>query len=64
MSQYLTSTIVFAYHATVNSEIFTRVLFLRNFAYAKFREIKSSRNAEIILLFTDICKSCSSHKFL
>ena len=25
---------------TVNSEIFVRVLFLRNFAYAKFRESK------------------------
>ena len=26
---------------TVNSEIFTRTLFLRNFAYAKFRENKN-----------------------
>ena len=26
---------------TVNSEIFARVLFSRNFAYAKFREIKT-----------------------
>ena len=39
---------------SVNPEIFARVLFLRNFAYAKFREIKSSRNEEIILSFTDI----------
>ena len=27
-------------------------------------KIKSSQNAEITLLFTDICKSCSSRKFL
>ena len=27
--------------ATVNSEIFARVLFFRNFAYAKFREKKT-----------------------
>ena len=26
---------------TVNSEIFTRILFSRNFAYAKFRENKA-----------------------
>ena len=29
-------------HDTVNSEIFARVLFSRNFTYTKFREIKSS----------------------
>ena len=29
-----------AVHDTVNSEIFTRVLFSRNFEYAKFRENK------------------------
>ena len=29
---------------TVISEIFARVLFSRNFAYAKFRENKTSRN--------------------
>ena len=34
------------------------------FAYAKFRENKSSLNAEITLSFTDICKSCPSRKFL
>ena len=28
------------YTVTVNSEIFVRVLYLRNFAYAKFRENK------------------------
>ena len=37
---------------TVNSEIFARVLFSRNFA--SFVKIKSSRNAKIILLFTNI----------
>ena len=46
---------------TVNSEIFARILFSRNFAYAEFRENKrSSRNGEIILSFTDIGKSCPS----
>ena len=30
--------------STVNSKIFARVLFLRNFAYANFMKIKSSRN--------------------
>ena len=49
---------------TVNSEIFARVLFSRNFAYAKFRENKTSRNAEITLSFADICKSCPSREFL
>ena len=34
---------------TVNSEMFASVLFSRNFAYAKFREKKSSRNDEITL---------------
>ena len=29
-----------------------------------FMKIKSSRNAEIALLFTDICKSCPSREFL
>ena len=40
-----------------------RVLFLRNFAYAKFREKKSLRNGEIILLFTDIGKSNPGREF-
>ena len=40
---------------TVNSEIFARVSFSRNFAY---REIKSSLHGEITLSFTDIGKSC------
>ena len=45
---------------TVNSQIFARVLFSRNFAYAKFRKKKSSRNGEITLSFTDIGKPCPS----
>ena len=49
---------------TVNSKIFARVLLSRNFAYAKFRENKSSRNAEITLSFTDIDKSCPCREFL
>ena len=49
---------------TVNLDIFTRVLFSRNFAYAKFRENKSSRNAEITLSSTDIGKSCPCREFL
>ena len=48
---------------TVDSQIFARVLFSRNFAYAKFREMKSSRNGEIIMLFTYIGKSCHSRDF-
>ena len=47
---------------TVNSELFERVLFSRNFAY--FVKIKPSRNGEISLLFTDIGKSCPSREFL
>ena len=48
---------------TVNSGIFARVIFSLNFAYAKFREKKSSRNSQITLSFTDIGKSCLSHEF-
>ena len=36
----------------------------RNFTYAKFREIKSSRNGEITLSFTYEGKSCHSREFL
>ena len=43
---------------TVNSEFFTRSLFLRNFAYAKFCENKTLRNGKITLSFIDIGKSC------
>ena len=42
--------------ATVNSEIFARVIFSRNFAYAEFREYKPFRNIKMTLSFTDICK--------
>ena len=49
-------------HTTVDSEIFARVLFSRNFA-AKFREIKFSQNGEIILSFTDTGKSCLCRDF-
>ena len=48
---------------TVNPEIFARVLFSRNFAYAKFRENKPSRNDEITLSLIDIGKSCLSREF-
>ena len=44
--------------------MFVKVLFSRNFAYAKFRENKPSRNGDITLSFTDICKSCPCHKIL
>ena len=43
---------------TVNSEIFARDLFSRNFADAKFRENKPSRNGDIILSVNDVGKSC------
>ena len=48
---------------TVDSQIFAGVIFSRNFAHAKFREIKSSRNGEIIMLFTYIGKLCHSRDF-
>ena len=48
---------------TVNSEIFARVFILRNFAYAKFRENKPSRNGGITLSFIDGGKSCLSREF-
>ena len=44
---------------TVNSEIFVRVLFLRNFV-----RLKSSRNAEITLWFTNISNSWPSRELL
>ena len=43
---------------TVDSQFFARALFSRNFV-----KIKSSRNGEIILSFTDIGKSCHSRDF-
>ena len=48
---------------TVNSEIFVRVSFLRNFTNAKFVKIKHSRNGEITLSLTDVCKSCPGREF-
>ena len=51
-------------HITIDSEIFVRFLFLQNFAQAKFRKIKYSRNGEINMLITDIGKSCPICKFL
>ena len=47
---------------TVNSDIFARVLFSRNFAYISFVKIKSSQNREIILSFTFIGKSYPSRE--
>ena len=41
----------------VNSEIFARTLFSRNFAYAKFRENKTLAKWHITLSFIDIGKS-------
>ena len=48
---------------TVNSKIFARTLFSRNFAYAKFREIKPSRNGKITVSLIDIGKSCPNREF-
>ena len=57
MQPYLKLLILGLSQYTVNSELFARILYSRNFAYAaKFREIKSSRNGKIILSFTDIGK--------
>ena len=41
-----------------------RVLFSRNFAYAKFLENKILSKCEFTLSITDIGKSCPSRKFL
>ena len=46
---------------TVNSEIFPKILFLRNFASVK---LKPSQNGEITLSLTDVGKSCPSRDFL
>ena len=42
---------------TVNSEIFARVSFSRNFADEKFRKIKFYQNGKITLSFTEVGKS-------
>ena len=47
----------------VNSEFFVRVLFSRNFAYAKFRENKILMNGQNTLSFTDIGISRPCHEF-
>ena len=44
---------------SINSKIFARALFSRNFV-----KIKSSRNGEITLLFTDLRKSFPNREFL
>ena len=49
---------------TVNSEIFLRVLFCETLHMRSFVKIKSTRNAQITLWFTDICKYCPSRKSL
>ena len=45
---------------TVDSEIFARDLFSRNFAYF----VKNKNPCQIILSFTDIGKSCPSREFI
>ena len=47
----------------VSSEIFARVLFSRNFAYAKFRENKILAKWQNHSVITDIGKSCPSRDF-
>ena len=49
---------------TVNSEIFARILFSRDFAYAKFRENKIFEKWRNHSSFTDISKPCPSRDFL
>ena len=49
-----------------NSEIFAMVLFSRNFAVAKFRANKPSRNGKITLSFTDhaLVANFYAHKYV
>ena len=54
---------VHKYTYTVDSEIFGRVLVLRNSHRRSFVKKKSSRNGEMIQLFTEIGKSCPSREF-
>ena len=51
-------------HSTINSEIFARVYFRESSHMQSFVKIKSLRNAEITLSFTDICKLCPRCEFL
>ena len=48
---------------TVNSEIFSRTLFLRHFAYGKFGEKKTREMAKSSLSFIDKGKSCLCPEF-
>ena len=61
-------SVLFTFPDTADSDIFARVLFSRNFAFWRgfyFRvKIKSSRNDEIILSFTDTGKPCLCRDFL
>ena len=59
-------TVSIAACVTVNSEIFARFYFSRNFADAEFCEIKPLRNDKITLSITDVGtgKLCPSHNFL
>ena len=50
--------------STVNSEIFARILFSRNFAYAEFRENKPSQNSENSLSLSNEGKSYQGREFL
>ena len=52
--------------STVNSYFLARVLFCENSQMRSFVIIKSSRNGEITLSFTDVgtCKLCPSRGFL
>ena len=54
---------VYDIQTTVNSEIFARTLFSRNFAYAKFRENKTLTKWPKTLSFIDIGKSCLNRDF-
>ena len=64
MSDSVVASLLVVSLITVNSKIFMRVLFSSNFADAKFRENKTSRNGEITLSFNDVGKSCHSYEFL
>ena len=57
-------TVIPVFASYCNPEIFARVLFLQNFAYAKSRENKILAKSQITLSFNDIDNSCPSRKFL
>ena len=62
ISRYYIALLTILMHVfnTVNSEIFSRVLFSHMRSFGK---IKSLLNGEITLWFTDIGKSCLSRNF-